>query len=451
MIRQDSSNEPCKNFQMLRFNSNNSYSSDFPDQIMYDHVTPHYSSSHHTRRSSEDRAQLLVGLGGASHDSQFSSFSSEAFASPGFGEKMEKTQSSESTSSTSSTTSRSKQRLAQSINVAAARPLKPKGGSDETSMSRENSSQSMTRLESKDGSQDKLALSKSTYQRPKHDRVHCTQCESHPEGFRGEHELRRHQDREHKALVKKWVCIEPTGHGHPKPELPLSKCKACGQQKKKYGAYYNAAAHLRRTHFKPKAKGRNKSGKIEDNDKRGGKGGGDWPPMSELKHWMKEVEEPVTDYNASPATQQEEIDNESDDEQLDTDTTNEQFFTQHTSMQTVVPSNYQNSYASSASPLNNLYTNTSNDIYDLQSMQTMPLDLSSSSDQSPPIDSSMYGVSVSQTNFSNFSPSSYSTNDAMAFFDPQISNLPILPTQNFDDHAVMAGVGGAEYVNFSSY
>ncbi|KAH8670280.1 hypothetical protein BGZ60DRAFT_32153 [Tricladium varicosporioides] len=450
MIGQDSLDEPCKNLEMLRFNSNNSYSSDF---VTCDQVTPYYSS-YHTRRSSEHQAQLLVGAGGASNDSHFSSLSSEAFASPGFGEKMEKTQSSESTSSTSSTASRNKQRLVHT-NIAAARPLMPKGGSDENSMSRENSSQSMTRLESKDGSQDKLAISKPTYQRPKHDRVHCNQCESHTEGFRGEHELRRHQDREHKSLVKKWVCIEPTGHSHPKPELPLSKCKACNQQKKKYGAYYNAAAHLRRAHFKPKAKGRNKSTKIEDNDKRGGKGGGDWPPMSELKHWMKEVEEPATDYNASPAKQQEEIDNESDNEQLDDTTATEQFFTQHNSIPTVVSSNYasHNAYPGN-SPLLNLYTNTSNEIYDLQSMQYMPLDLSSSSDQSSSIDTSMYGVSVSQTNFSNFSPTSHFSNDALTFDSQNISNLPILPTQSFDDHAVMASVVGGsvnEYVNFSSF
>jgi len=109
-------------------------------------------------------------------------------------------------------------------------------------------------------------------------------------------------------MVKKWVCIEPpSGQGREKPVLPLSKCKACATQKKKYGAYYNAAAHLRRAHFKPKSKGRNKSSKVEDSQKRGGKAGGDWPPMAELKNWMKEVEEPAADY-----AQQEEEDDEED-------------------------------------------------------------------------------------------------------------------------------------------
>ena len=52
-------------------------------------------------------------------------------------------------------------------------------------------------------------------------------------------------------------------------------------------AYYNAAAHLRRAHFKPKTPSR----KNKDGENRGGKAGGDWPPMSELKYWMKEVKE----------------------------------------------------------------------------------------------------------------------------------------------------------------
>ncbi len=61
------------------------------------------------------------------------------------------------------------------------------------------------------------------------------------------------------------------------PVVPLSKCKACLTQKR-YGAYYNAAAHLRRAHFNPN---------------RGGKASGDWPPMTALKDWMREVRQSV--------------------------------------------------------------------------------------------------------------------------------------------------------------
>ncbi|KAI9171957.1 Krueppel-like factor 9 [Paramyrothecium foliicola] len=120
---------------------------------------------------------------------------------------------------------------------------------------------------------------KPAYQRPPLRRVFCNKCNENPEGFRGEHELRRHCDAKHAALVKRWVCSEPEGlpPSAPQPVVPLSKCKACMTQKN-YGAYYNAAAHLRRAHFNPH---------------RGGKASGDWPPMTILKDWMREVRHPA--------------------------------------------------------------------------------------------------------------------------------------------------------------
>lgn len=403
----------------MRVNSNLSYSTDVnsSDQPMFDQFPPQFVSSRHNRcSSSEEQSQLLVGAGGASSDSQFShSFSSAEFASSYLGEKMEKSQSNESMSSTSSAASRSKQRLQASL--AAERPIMPKG-SDENSMSRANSSQSMARLESKDGSQDKVAISKPTYQRPKHERVFCRQCENHPDGFRGEHELRRHQDREHKSLVKKWVCIEPAGRDHPKPELPLSKCKACGSQRKKYGAYYNAAAHLRRTHFKPKAKGGRKSSKVDDGDKRGGKAGGDWPPMSELKYWMKEVEEPA-EYPTQ--SQQDEIDLSDDEASENFD---EQSFDSQP-MSHIGNNNFNDVFITDTSPILNMYQSAPNDMYN---MQSMPIDLPTQ--QSSYIDSSMYSQS-----FPNFSP--HLTNDPMAFFPPSVS-------QNVDDQ-----FAGQDFGNFS--
>ncbi|KAI0109552.1 hypothetical protein GGR51DRAFT_569838 [Nemania sp. FL0031] len=120
---------------------------------------------------------------------------------------------------------------------------------------------------------------RTSYQRPPLRRVYCTKCNEYPEGFRGEHELRRHTDAKHAALVKRWVCTEPPNPtpNAPQPLIPLSKCKACVTQKK-YGAYYNAAAHLRRAHFHPH---------------RSGKASGDWPPMSILKDWMREVRQSI--------------------------------------------------------------------------------------------------------------------------------------------------------------
>ncbi|KAK7738975.1 hypothetical protein SLS62_011332 [Diatrype stigma] len=124
---------------------------------------------------------------------------------------------------------------------------------------------------------------RTAYQRPPLRRVFCNKCNEYPEGFRGEHELRRHTDAKHAALVKRWVCTEPPNSppNSPQPVIPLSKCKACVTQKR-YGAYYNAAAHLRRAHFNPH---------------RGGKASGDWPPMTILKDWMREVRQSIDVHN----------------------------------------------------------------------------------------------------------------------------------------------------------
>ncbi|RBR06481.1 uncharacterized protein FIESC28_11049 [Fusarium coffeatum] len=120
---------------------------------------------------------------------------------------------------------------------------------------------------------------KSSSRRTSLRRVYCDKCNEHPDGFRGDHELRRHIDAKHSATVKRWVCKEPKNliPTSPQPVIPLSRCKACLAQKR-YGAYYNAAAHLRRAHFRPH---------------RVGKASGDWPSMSVLKDWMREVRQSV--------------------------------------------------------------------------------------------------------------------------------------------------------------
>ncbi|KPM38118.1 hypothetical protein AK830_g8436 [Neonectria ditissima] len=116
-----------------------------------------------------------------------------------------------------------------------------------------------------------------SYHKPSLRRVYCDKCNEHPDGFRGEHELRRHVDAKHSPMVKRWICKEPKHPtpSSPQPLIPLSRCKACLAQKR-YGAYYNAAAHLRRAHFRPH---------------RAGKASGDWPSMAVLKNWMREVQQ----------------------------------------------------------------------------------------------------------------------------------------------------------------
>ncbi|KAK7432554.1 hypothetical protein QQZ08_000761 [Neonectria magnoliae] len=115
-----------------------------------------------------------------------------------------------------------------------------------------------------------------SYHKPSLRRVYCDKCNEHPDGFRGEHELRRHVDAKHSPMVKRWICKEPKhSSSSPQPLIPLSRCKACLAQKR-YGAYYNAAAHLRRAHFRPH---------------RAGKASGDWPSMTVLKNWMREIQQ----------------------------------------------------------------------------------------------------------------------------------------------------------------
>ena len=125
-----------------------------------------------------------------------------------------------------------------------------------------------------------------TYVRPQHPKVFCDKCNIKPEGFRGPHELGRHMEHKHAPSEHKhapsrtvWICVDRS----PDKKF-LSKCNACNEGKQ-YGAYYNAAAHLRRVHFhaiESKSRGRG----------RGGDGGGDNPPMEVLKIWIQEVSVP---------------------------------------------------------------------------------------------------------------------------------------------------------------
>ncbi|KAF9698356.1 hypothetical protein EKO04_003901 [Ascochyta lentis] len=124
---------------------------------------------------------------------------------------------------------------------------------------------------------------KTTYVRPQHPKIKCQYCNERPEGFRGTHELDRHIARAHGGTRKGYICVAPSSD-----EGSLDNCKSC-RNKKAYGAYYNAAAHLRRAHFNTRQQGPESS----NGGKRDGIGGANHPAMDWLKkHWIQEIEVP---------------------------------------------------------------------------------------------------------------------------------------------------------------
>lgn len=117
-------------------------------------------------------------------------------------------------------------------------------------------------------------------------RLKCPICNDYPDGFRSEHELRRHTNRVHKKTRKVWVTIDTS----PDKSF-LANCKAC-QTGKRYNECYNAASHLRRMHFHPHKRGERKMTAAEA--RKGGKATDLDPPMDVLKtNWLREVDEIV--------------------------------------------------------------------------------------------------------------------------------------------------------------
>ncbi|CAK7214668.1 hypothetical protein SBRCBS47491_002225 [Sporothrix bragantina] len=165
----------------------------------------------------------------------------------------------------------------------------------------------------------KVKIAKTKRERPKSKKLFCDSCSDCPQGFRGEHELQRHRSRKHSTESKRWVCCYPHENGQDASVdalRPLTGCKHC-EEGKTYNAYYNAAAHLRRAHFKEKPS-RKVPGSIKDNDGKSGQNDSDatkdWPDMSELKKWMR----PVTvtgGQTSSTADVTDEIDAEDDDDE----------------------------------------------------------------------------------------------------------------------------------------
>ncbi|VUC30314.1 unnamed protein product [Clonostachys rosea] len=254
--------------------------------------------------------QDLLGLGANLQDaSPLSSYAPASFDTSLTGDlsadlsaEMERTSSNESASSTRSISSnlerRAKERHRQVLENSK-RGIVPKP---------QQSDASPPVIKKKN----KVAPNKLGYQRRKQPRVFCSQCSEHPGGFRGDHELQRHINAKHAIEVTKFVCRDPASAGREskvQPKVPLKGCKSCDGGKL-YGAYYNAAAHLRRAHFVPKlSRGKTKSAE----EKRGGKAGGNWPPMDDLKLWYEKITVISGGAAVSPSDEAESPEDEVDD------------------------------------------------------------------------------------------------------------------------------------------
>ncbi|KAL1795133.1 hypothetical protein ACET3X_006949 [Alternaria dauci] len=221
-------------------------------------------------------------------------------------------------SASSSNSSRQSQREREIVAQATSRKIAPKAIDNNDKIESASSNAQMTRIRSEDGSSKTVGvLSKTPYVRPQHPKIKCNFCNERPDGFRGTHELDRHIARAHASRRKGYICVDSSAD-----KKFLANCKHC-RNKKVYGAYYNAAAHLRRAHFHPRKRGR----KGKNDEKRGGIGGGDHPPMEYLKqNWIKEVEVDNKPTPQSPGSQSdndaaEHIDNSFDTPSYDMDNT----------------------------------------------------------------------------------------------------------------------------------
>ncbi|KAG5979039.1 hypothetical protein E4U55_005638 [Claviceps digitariae] len=297
LSRQNSARNGSGGVYMATYMSSQSYQT---REVSVQDPIPTLKQDHHYATSPDSHPDLIaIGSSFAPfHDCPVSSINNSVFLSPPTSYLMQRSVSNRSSASGRSLASNAESRPLDTLTkqlasgkVAKIRPRFP-GRPLSSALSPSNI---------KHRARGTAQLQRCPYRRPRGPKVFCTQCNEQPEGFRGEHELRRHISAKHSAVVKKYVCRNPASVGLSSTVSviqPLSDCKACTSGKE-YGIDYNAAAHLRRTHFRPKPpRGRNKK---PDAEKRGGKGGGSWPTMAELKPWIMEVSVAYDEDDASPA------------------------------------------------------------------------------------------------------------------------------------------------------
>ena len=152
---------------------------------------------------------------------------------------------SSSSSSSHISTSRASKRHRETLHHQSQRSLAPALNQHSSSSSfnlnedthQHMRSEQMIKVTSENG-EEKVLIPKSLerHKRPTAPKLLCPHCNDHPDGFRGDHELQRHVSRAHSKVRKVWVCVDSSPDGKF-----LANCKAC-RTKKRYGAYYNAAA-----------------------------------------------------------------------------------------------------------------------------------------------------------------------------------------------------------------